>query len=224
VPDEYTMWLERAQSGKNVNELERAYEELIVAVQRHDPLTIAEQTESQYRADGVPRIEVPFLHSWFVLDLLPYRVRAGHSCIDTLPLKVLFLQHLIAAAENQGTAVRVMGEWIDCRSLQHGAFLGAHFARNTTERLDRFFSLDREERMSRALAWGGKPLDLADEGLLFRIFPRLPLAIVHWRGDEEFPPYSKILFDISASNFMPTHGIAALAEFLVHRLSDDTDD
>jgi hypothetical protein len=74
------------------------------------------------------------------------------------------------------------------------------------------------------LAWGGKPLELADEGLLFRLFPRLPLAIIHWRGDEEFPPYSKILFDISASNFMPTHGLAALAEFLVHRLSDDTDD
>ena len=27
MPDEYTMWLERAQSGKNVNELERAYDD-----------------------------------------------------------------------------------------------------------------------------------------------------------------------------------------------------
>jgi hypothetical protein len=221
MPDEYTMWLERAQSGKNVGELERAYEELLVTVKKHDPLTIAEQTDSRYRSDGVPRIEVPFFHSWFVLDLLPYRVRAGHPAIDTLPLKVLFLQHLIAAAENRGTAVRVMGEWIDTRSLQHGAVLGAHFAAKTTEWLNRFFNLDREERLSRMLSWGGKPLELGDEGLLFHIFPRLPLAIVHWRGDEEFPPYSKLLFDISASNFMPTHGLAALAEFLVHRLSED---
>ena len=219
--DEYTMWLERASSGKNVGELERAYEEAMVKVKRIDPLTIAETTDGVYRgAEGVPRVEIPFLHSWFSLDLLPYRLRAGHEEVDTLPLRVLVLLHLIAGAENQGTAVRVMGQWIDGRSLQHGAVLGAHFSKTTTETLDRFFSLDYESRMGRALAWGGRPLDLGDEGLLFRFFPRLPVALIHWKGDEEFPPAAKILFDVSASNYMPTHGLTALTDFLIHRLAE----
>ncbi len=220
-PDEYTMWLERARTGKNVKELDEFYALLIKRVKRIDPITVAEMTDAEYKGgDGVPRIVIPFLHSWFVLELLPYRVGAGHEIVDTLPMKVLVLQHLIAAAENQGTAVRVMGEWIDCRSLQHGTVMGAHFSKTTDDLLKRYFSLSRNQRISRALQWGGKPVDLGDEGFLFKFFPRLPVALINWREDAEFASYSKILYDISASNYMPTHGLAALTEFLIHRLAE----
>lgn len=220
-PDEYSMWTERERSGKNVGELHKSYDVLLEQVKRIDPLTIAESTDSHFRGDGVPRIQIPFLHSWFVLDLLPYRLRAGHDIIDTLAMKVLVLHHIIAAAENQGSAVRVMGQWIDCRSLQHGAFLGAHFAKSASESLAKFFSLNRDQVLSRALKWGGRPLELGDQGFLFKFFPRLPVALIHWSGDEEFPPYSKILYDVSASNYMPTHGLSALTEFLVYRLAEE---
>lgn len=220
APDEYRMWLERALTGKNVSELERAYEELLKEVKRVDPLTLAEQAECQYRGDGIPRILVPFLHSWFVLELLPYRLKAQHPILDTLPLKVLVLQHLVTAARNEGTAVRVMGQWIDARSLVHGAILGAHFARTTTDTLQRFFAMSPDERMGRVLAWAGKRLDLGEEGYVFHLFPRLPVALIHWRGDEEFPPYSKVLFDVSASNYMATHGLIALTDFLIHRVAE----
>ncbi|MGB6064217.1 MAG: DUF3786 domain-containing protein [Desulfomonilaceae bacterium] len=220
-PDEYTMWLERARTGKNVDQLEKSYELLVKRVKSIDPLTIAEMTDGEYKGgDGIPRVVIPFLHSWFVLELLPYRIRAQHQIIDTLPMKVLVLQHLITAAENQGTAVRVMGEWIDCRSLQHGAVMGAHFSKTTSELLERYFALAWSERMSRALQWGGKPVELGDEGFLFKFFPRLPVAFIHWKEDPEFPSFSKILYDISASNYMPVHGLAALTEFLIHRLAE----
>jgi hypothetical protein len=116
--------------------------------------------------------------------------------------------------------VRVMGQWIDPRNLQHGAVLGAHFASSTMKLLDRFFGLEKSVRVSIALQWGGKPVDLGDEGYVFRFFPRVPVAFIHWGGDEEFPPYSKILYDVSASNYLTTHGITALTEFLVHRLAE----
>jgi hypothetical protein len=220
--DEYGMWLERAVTGKNVEELEKAYEGLLRSIKRIDPITLAEATDGRYRSDGVPRIQIQFLHSWFVLDLLPYRIRAGHLEIDTLPLKVLTLHHMIAAADNQGTAVRVMGRWIDCRSLQDGAFLGTHFSRSVSDALDGVFALNREDRLSRVLAWGGRPLELGDEGYLFNFFPRLPVALINWAGDKEFPPSAKILFDVSASNYMPTHGLIALTEFLIFRLAGRT--
>ncbi len=219
-PDEYTMWLERARSGKNVAELERGYQELIAKVKRVDPLTLAEMTDGIYKADGMPRVEIPSFHSWFVLELVPYRVKAGHSELDTLPMRVLVLQHLIAAGENQGTAVRVMGQWIDVRSLQHGAVMGAHFSRSSNDNLGRFFALDNEERLARVFKWGGRPFEMGDASFLFHFFPRVPVALVHWKGDDEFPPYSKILYDVSASNYMPTHGLAALTEFLIHRLAE----
>ncbi len=72
--------------------------------------------------------------------------------------------------------------------------------------------------MKRVFHWAGKPLDLGDDAFVFKFFPRLPVAFVYWRGDEEFPPYSKILYDVSASNYMSTHGLRALTEFLVQHL------
>jgi hypothetical protein len=218
--DEYSMWLEREKTGKNVNQLKESYESLLEKIKKIDPLTVAETTDAHYRGDGVPRIIIPFLNSWFVLDLVPYRIRAEHAVIDTLPLKVLVLHHLLTAAENQGTAVRVMGKWIDCRSLQNGAVLGAHFAKSTAEALERFFSLEPDDRLAKVFKWGGKPTELGDAGFLFKFFPRLPVALINWREDEEFPSYSKILFDVSASNYMPTHGLSALAEFLIYRLGE----
>lgn len=219
-PDEYTMWLERANTGRNVEELEKFHKTLLERVKRIDPLTIVEMADAVFKGAGIPRVVIPFLHSWFVLELLPYSIRAGHPELDTLPMKVLVLQHFIAAAENQGTAVRVMGQWIDCRSLRYGAVMGAHFLKTTTEILGHFFALSPEERISKVLKWGGKPIDLGDYGYIFKFFPRLPVALIHWESDDEFPAYSKILYDVSASNYMPTHGLAALTEFLIHRLAE----
>jgi hypothetical protein len=189
-------------------------------VKRIDPLTIAETAEAVYKPDGIPRVVIPFLQSWFVLEFVPYRIRAEHEVVDTLPMKVLVLQHIIAAAENQGTAVRIMGQWIDVRTLRHGSVMGAHFAKATSDLLGKFFALEKSKRMVKVLQWGGKPIDLGDEGYLFKFFPRLPVAFIHWNADEEFPAYGKILYDVSASNYMSTHGLAALTGFLIHRLAE----
>lgn len=220
--DEYSVWLERSRTGINDEGLKKQYADMLNRIKRVDPITIAETTDSEYRGgDGIPRIIIPFLQSWFVLDLVPYRVRAEHEVVDTLPMKVLVLQHLLSAAENQGTAVRVMNQWIDCRSLQHGAVLGAHFAKTTMENLTKFFDLEHGERISRAMKWAGKPFDMGDVGFRFNFFPRLPVALINWQADEEFPSYSKILYDISASNYMPTHGLTTLTEFLINRLIEE---
>jgi hypothetical protein len=215
------MWREREKLNKNVDQLRIAYDELIKKIKRVDPVTLAETTDGHYRSEGIPQITLQFLHSWFVLDFLPYKITGAHELVDTLPLKVLALQHFLAAAENQSNGVHVMGKWIDCRDLQHGAVLGAHFSRKILDRLRRFFSMEDSEKISRALRWAGKPAKLADEGFEFKLFPRLPVALINWKDDEEFPAYSKILFDVSASNYMPTHGLAALTEFLIFRLTEE---
>ncbi len=221
-PDEYSVWIIREKMGKNADAVEEFYDELIHKVQRIDPITIAETADAHYRGgDGIPRLVIPFLTSWFTLDLLPYRLRAEHQEFDTITMKVLVLQHLITAAENQGSAVKVMNQWIDPRSLQFGAILGTHFAKSTMELLDTFFDAGRDSVIAKALKWGGRPNDFGDTGFTFCLFPCLPVALIHWNSDEEFPAYSKILYDVSASNYMPTHGLTALTDFLIHRLAED---
>jgi hypothetical protein len=215
------MWSERASTRKNSSELEEAYALLLEKVKGVDPLTAAEATGGRYVAKGgVPRVDVQFLHSWFSLDLLPYRVRGAHEAIDTLPLKALFLHHVLAAAEAHKARIRPTGRWIDLRSLHNGAMLGAHTAKSTAQALDAFFAMDHEARTGRALTWAGRPASFGDEAYLFHFYPNVPIALINWLGDQDFPPYAKVLYDESACDFMPTHGLVVLTEYLIHRLAD----
>ena len=62
------------------------------------------------------------------------------------------------------------------------------------ELLDAFFGAGRDSLIARALKWGGRPNDFGDTGFTFYLFPRLPVALIHWNQDEEFAAYSKILY------------------------------
>ena len=129
-----------------------------------------------------------FLFSRVGSPLISFPIVYGgeHQEFDTVTMKVLVFQYLITAAENQGSAVKVMNQWIDPRSLQFGAILGAHFAKSTMELLDAFFSAGRDSVIARALKWGGRPNDFGDTGFTFYLFPRLPVALIHWNRTKSF--------------------------------------
>ena len=58
---------------------------------------------------------------------------------------------------------------------------------------------------------GGIPLDMADASYAFKIAPRISVAALYWIGDDEFPPESKLLFDMSVSEQFALDIIFALA-------------
>ena len=49
-------------------------------------------------------------------------------------------------------------------------------------------------------------------------FSRLPITIVLWRGDDEFPPEGNIMFDSTISDYLDTEDIAVLCETMTWRL------
>lgn len=63
----------------------------------------------------------------------------------------------------------------------------------------------------------GFPLDMADAAYCFKITPRVPVAVLYWAGDDDFPPQSKMLFDKSISVF-PLDVIFALAVEICSRI------
>ncbi|MDM8538586.1 DUF3786 domain-containing protein [Desulfobacterales bacterium HSG17] len=52
---------------------------------------------------------------------------------------------------------------------------------------------------------------MADAAYVFEITPRLPIAMLYWEGDDEFPAESKLLFDKSVSEHLALNIIFALA-------------
>ena len=73
--------------------------------------------------------------------------------------------------------------------------------------------------MARAAAkLEGRKIEQGDAGFEFTLFPRLPLRLIVWMGDEEFPPEAAILFDESAGSLLSPEDAAWAASLVVYRL------
>lgn len=59
---------------------------------------------------------------------------------------------------------------------------------------------------------------LAPFAYAFQPLPCIRLAAVMWPGDEELSARASVLFDASASHYMPTDGLALLGAGLARRL------
>jgi len=58
--------------------------------------------------------------------------------------------------------------------------------------------------LQKGLALGGERLNYGDRSLKLFPFPRVPVVLVLWKGDEEFPARADILFDSTCSFHLPT--------------------
>jgi hypothetical protein len=59
---------------------------------------------------------------------------------------------------------------------------------------------------------------MADAAYSFKITPRIPVAVLYWRGDDDFPPESKILYDRTITEHLASDIIYALAVGICEKL------
>jgi hypothetical protein len=57
-----------------------------------------------------------------------------------------------------------------------------------------------------------------DVSFKYQALPLVPLLVVAWLGDEDFPPNYQVLFDTNASHHLPTDAYAILGSTLTKRL------
>jgi hypothetical protein len=75
-----------------------------------------------------------------------------------------------------------------------------------------------ERLLEAARALDGEPLALGDVAVRIPALPRVPIAYVLWRGDEEFPPGVSVVFDASVEGYLDAEVLTALAELTSRRL------
>jgi hypothetical protein len=54
--------------------------------------------------------------------------------------------------------------------------------------------------------------------------PRVPVAVLWWDADDEFPARAELLFDQTAPKHLPIDGSAVLGSWLVTRLIAEVED
>jgi hypothetical protein len=82
----------------------------------------------------------------------------------------------------------------------------------------RRFGADGEAFRRVCLGLGGRPIEFGDAGFAFQALPFIPLAVILWIADEEFPARAGMLFDPTAADHLPLDLLLALAHAVVARL------
>ncbi len=112
------------------------------------------------------------------------------------------------------------GKWIGFRELPNGSFYHQAFQGYSGNRIASAFGSDPAAFSSACVELGGEPLaNLAPHTFAFHPFNRIALAAALWPGDEDLPGTATVLFDASASHYLPTDGLALLGSGLAGRLA-----
>jgi hypothetical protein len=127
--------------------------------------------------------------------------------------KILILHYLTLAS---GTPLS--HKLIAFQELPEGASYLRTFAKRSIEPLVKYFSLEPERLIELAERLGGQKVDYGDVAVAINGFKMVPVTLVLWRGDEEFPPRGNILFDSTIAEYLSTYDITVLCDAIVWRL------
>jgi hypothetical protein len=132
----------------------------------------------------------------------------------TIQEQILLLHYL-----NGARGSRVLGEWIAYQEVPDGKFYLDAFLRRAKNPMVQAFGNQPELLVKLAMSvYGAKPLDQGDFSVVVQALPMVPVALILWKGDEEFPPEGNILFDRSVSDILSAEDIAWLAGMIIYPL------
>jgi hypothetical protein len=164
---------------------------------------------------------VPFENGRFRLSFMRWDLYLSHPKLDlsgpdflnTYVIRLLAVLYL-ASAE----AVPLANQWVPYRELKDGLFYAKSFSDTVEDRICRRFGEDMEGMRAACEALGGREVDQGDLGVVVDTFPHLPLLFILWRGDEEFAPNARILFDVSATAYLNAFELRMLCGEIANRL------
>jgi hypothetical protein len=127
--------------------------------------------------------------------------------------KILILHYFLHAS-----GAPLTGELITYKELKEGINYYPTFFKRAIEPIVNNFSDDPVKLLDIAGPLGARKTDYGDTAVTIDAFPRVPLTIVLWQGDNEFAPDGNILFDSTIPDYLPTEDITILCEVIAWRL------
>ncbi|MBI4620172.1 MAG: DUF3786 domain-containing protein [Desulfobacterales bacterium] len=126
----------------------------------------------------------------------------------------LFIIHYLLKSKE----IDICNEWISEKDIPCGTtfFRGPH--KIPTNLISGQYRGDIKEFKQSCEQLHGIPVNMAGAAYIFKITPRIPVAILYWEGDDEFPPESKILYDKTITEHCASDIIYALAVEICTRI------
>jgi hypothetical protein len=125
----------------------------------------------------------------------------------------LILHYLLGAQD-----ILPLNKLITFREIPSGEFYYQPFLKRAQVPLVQTFGSDHHLFREAGRKLGGVDAKMGDASLTFLPFPRIPITLMLWKEDDEFPPDGNILFDATIKHFLGGEDIAFLAGTVVYKL------
>jgi hypothetical protein len=127
--------------------------------------------------------------------------------------RVLILHYLLSA---KGTPIA--NKLISFKELPGGSNYFRTFSKRAIEPIVEHFGEQPHGLIDITVKLGGHTVALGDVAVTVNAFSRVPVTIVLWQGDEEFPDQGDILFDATISDYLSTYDVTVLCESIIWKL------
>jgi hypothetical protein len=117
------------------------------------------------------------------------------------------------------------GRWVSFTELKSALMKSKSFARDCEEPLRGLFDRDagRTERALERIGAAREPGTPAPVAWKLSALPRVPVLILYWPQEEEFPSKCKVLFDATADRYLDVESLTFLIEGLAKNLEHGPD-
>ena len=203
-----------AQSHYGGYDLEPAYKLAREQLADIEDITQLCLTSSATCLDSRQGIAVQYLNRWYRVTVPDVEVSLADSRED-VPIrdKVLILHYLLSA---KGTPIA--NRLVSFKELPGGGSYFPIFSKRVIEPLVEHFG-ERPRRLEEITGkLGGHTVAHGDMAVTVNAFSRVPVTIVLWQGDEEFPAQGNILFDAAISGYLMTYDVTVLCESIIWKL------
>lgn len=167
--------------------------QLFKDLSQQDPAGICGRTGARFDP-ATGRYEIDIWNGRYVID------PAGQTVDCTTPENAnanayfpVFIIHYLLTKQ----PVSVSCEWVSEKDLPGGSAFFTVSHDLPCHLIVDACNNDIQGFQARCRNLGGTPLDMADAAFFFEVTPRIPVAVLYWLGDEDFPPEARLLFDRS---------------------------
>ena len=185
-------------------------------IRKRNPLHLCRFSGALFTEQGGESaiIEVKFLNRTITVTWPDLSFSQDSEGEISLKEKILIL-HYFNGAKREDTA----GEWISYQDIPSARFYLDAFNRRVKQPLVSAFGEQPDELVSCAKKlYGATTSSVGDVSVLIQALPRVPVTLLIWKGDEEFPPDGAVLFDSSIQDILSAEDISELSGMIVYPL------
>jgi hypothetical protein len=202
--------------GETPNPLGERVDEIQARLAQKKPESLAARTGSIYASKGSKSGEFK-LSFWSREIRLQFPEFTGNFT-DTGEVLSTFDRTMLAYYFDVSDGAPMTGEWISFNQIPGGLFYALAFQGYSGDELAKSFGNDSEAFIEANTRINGRREFFGNLAFSYQVLPRVPLMVVCWLGDEDFPPSYRILFDSNAHHHLVTDAYAILGSNLTRRL------